>query len=212
MSRNTGSRRLTASTIERKPGLDRVSASSRSTRPRSILGLSATARRRPQRRSDCSHPALVFASSRNRRPTGSISTDGCSVTWFELPRRERERAARPIGAAAPYFYEGRRGRYAALLERLALRGSDFFVFLRGGVCAEIRCARRSSARTVARLTLTTAEHAAAAGLDSAERLRGRAVSPVHAWTVEYQHTNVALPAPARPRRGSLLRRLSGRML
>jgi hypothetical protein len=117
-----------------------------------------------------------------------------------------------VGAAAPYFYEGRRGRYAALLERLALRGSDFFVFLRGGVCAEIRCARRSSARTVARLTLTTAEHAAAAGLDSAERLRGRAVSPVHAWTVEYQHTNVALPAPARPRRGSLLRRLSGRML
>jgi Staphylococcal nuclease homologue len=67
-----------------------------------------------------------------------------------------------VGAAAPYFYAGRRGRYAALLERLALRGSDFFVFLRGGVCAEIRCARRSSARTVARLTLTTAEHAAAA--------------------------------------------------
>jgi endonuclease YncB( thermonuclease family) len=26
-----------------------------------------------------------------------------------------------VGAAAPYFYEGRRGRYAALLERLALR-------------------------------------------------------------------------------------------
>jgi endonuclease YncB( thermonuclease family) len=26
-----------------------------------------------------------------------------------------------IGAAAPYFYEGRRGKYAALLERLALR-------------------------------------------------------------------------------------------
>jgi hypothetical protein len=41
-----------------------------------------------------------------------------------------------VGAAAPYFYAGRRGRYAALLERLALRGSD--------------------------LTLTTAEHAAAA--------------------------------------------------
>jgi len=26
-----------------------------------------------------------------------------------------------VGAAAPYFYEGRRGKYAALLERLALR-------------------------------------------------------------------------------------------
>jgi endonuclease YncB( thermonuclease family) len=26
-----------------------------------------------------------------------------------------------VGAAAPYFYEGRRGRYAALLQRLALR-------------------------------------------------------------------------------------------
>jgi endonuclease YncB( thermonuclease family) len=26
-----------------------------------------------------------------------------------------------IGAAAPYFYRGRRGKYAALLERLALR-------------------------------------------------------------------------------------------
>jgi endonuclease YncB( thermonuclease family) len=26
-----------------------------------------------------------------------------------------------VGAAAPYFYAGRRGRYAALLERLALR-------------------------------------------------------------------------------------------
>jgi endonuclease YncB( thermonuclease family) len=26
-----------------------------------------------------------------------------------------------VGAAAPYFNEGRRGRYAALLERLALR-------------------------------------------------------------------------------------------
>jgi endonuclease YncB( thermonuclease family) len=26
-----------------------------------------------------------------------------------------------VGAAAPYFYEGRRGRYATLLERLALR-------------------------------------------------------------------------------------------
>jgi endonuclease YncB( thermonuclease family) len=26
-----------------------------------------------------------------------------------------------VGAAAPYFYEGRRGRYAGLLERLALR-------------------------------------------------------------------------------------------
>jgi endonuclease YncB( thermonuclease family) len=26
-----------------------------------------------------------------------------------------------VGAAAPYFYEGRRGRYAALLGRLALR-------------------------------------------------------------------------------------------
>jgi endonuclease YncB( thermonuclease family) len=26
-----------------------------------------------------------------------------------------------VGAAAPYFYSGRRGRYAALLERLALR-------------------------------------------------------------------------------------------
>jgi hypothetical protein len=26
-----------------------------------------------------------------------------------------------VGAAAPYFYQGRRGRYAALLERLALR-------------------------------------------------------------------------------------------
>jgi endonuclease YncB( thermonuclease family) len=28
-----------------------------------------------------------------------------------------------VGAAAPYFYEGRRGRYAALLERLALRAN-----------------------------------------------------------------------------------------
>ena len=26
-----------------------------------------------------------------------------------------------VGAAAPYFYEGRRGRYASLLERLTLR-------------------------------------------------------------------------------------------
>jgi endonuclease YncB( thermonuclease family) len=26
-----------------------------------------------------------------------------------------------VGAAAPYFYNGRRGKYAALLERLALR-------------------------------------------------------------------------------------------
>jgi endonuclease YncB( thermonuclease family) len=29
-----------------------------------------------------------------------------------------------VGAAAPYFYEGRRGRYASLLERLALRAKS----------------------------------------------------------------------------------------
>jgi micrococcal nuclease len=36
-----------------------------------------------------------------------------------------------VGAAAPYFYEGRRGRYAGLLERLALRAKARKVGLSG---------------------------------------------------------------------------------
>ena len=36
-----------------------------------------------------------------------------------------------IGAAAPYFYEGRRGRYAALLDRLALRARALHLGLWG---------------------------------------------------------------------------------
>jgi micrococcal nuclease len=36
-----------------------------------------------------------------------------------------------VGAAAPYFYDGRRGRYAALLDRLALRARTLHLGLWG---------------------------------------------------------------------------------
>jgi endonuclease YncB( thermonuclease family) len=37
-----------------------------------------------------------------------------------------------VGAAAPYFYDGRRGKYAALLERLARRAKARKLGLWGG--------------------------------------------------------------------------------
>ena len=52
-----------------------------------------------------------------------------------------------VGAAAPYFYRGRRGRYSAVLERLALRARSQRLGL-WGACPHTRYATDAGVQTV----------------------------------------------------------------
>ena len=88
--------------------------------PEVYFGTECYGPRRRRARSGCSrgYPRPALAEPATDRVDG---TGGCSATSSAQGWPERERAARPGRAAAPYFYLGRRGRYATLLERLALR-------------------------------------------------------------------------------------------
>jgi hypothetical protein len=115
-SRSTGS--LESSTATRSSSVtDSTCGSSRSTRPRCTSSPSASGIRHRLRPNGCCRTARWFAWRSSPPLTASTST----VVSFRYVIRARDGVdvnirLVAIGAAAPYFYDGRRGRYADRLE------------------------------------------------------------------------------------------------
>jgi Staphylococcal nuclease homologue len=110
----------------------RACVSSRSIRPRSTSRRSATARSRRRSRSVFSVAITVVRLYREPK-TDAVDAYGRLLRYVFRARdglNVNVQLVR-VGAAAPYFYDYRRGRYAALLVHLALRARARHVGLWG---------------------------------------------------------------------------------